>query len=343
MKVEAEVRNSGSAIEIDSSSATEPLVSIVIPCFNAEAFVQDAVRSALNQTYQHSEIIAVDDGSTDGTLAALRQFGSRIRILSGRNRGGAAARNWGLSVAKGTFVQFLDADDILLPDKIAVCMSAVRGREVKSIPVTEWRYIGKGSNPSRESCRFPPDNRETLWAMLVHPLIIEAPLHYKSVLDSLGGFREHLACCQEKDLHLRLVARGYHVHTVSVVGSLVRRVPGSVSSSNLKVLLQRREIYANLRRLMEESEFEGNWRHSLAVALVRDAFDLCNAGHYKPSRENIALAVQLDGSRVWRKAIKAPVPKGMVYALGLRGGAFLYSAVKKLSLHLKICSVAGNR
>ncbi len=101
-----------------------PLVSIIIPAYNSEKFLGETVRSALAQTWPHKEIIIVDDGSTDGTLNLARQFESRqVKVLTQKNRGAACARNAGLAVAQGDFIQWLDADDLLVPEKISLQLS----------------------------------------------------------------------------------------------------------------------------------------------------------------------------------------------------------------------------
>src|SRR5687768_8397891 len=101
-----------------------PRVSVVIPCYNGEQFIREAIGSALSQTYPDLEIIVIDDGSTDGSLDRIRSFGKGIRWESGPNRGGCAARNRGIELARGDWVQFLDADDLLHPNKIA-CQTPV--------------------------------------------------------------------------------------------------------------------------------------------------------------------------------------------------------------------------
>lgn len=97
----------------------KPLVSILIPAYNAESFIGDTLRSALAQTWLNTEIIVVDDGSQDGTLTVARSFASsRLRVISQPNQGAAAARNHALSICQGEFIQWLDADDLLAPDKV---------------------------------------------------------------------------------------------------------------------------------------------------------------------------------------------------------------------------------
>lgn len=94
-------------------------VSVIIPVFNGEAFIGRAVDSVLRQTHPATEIIVVDDGSTDGTAQALARFGDRIRVLHTPNRGVSSARNSGFAASTGSLVAFLDADDEWYDDKLA--------------------------------------------------------------------------------------------------------------------------------------------------------------------------------------------------------------------------------
>lgn len=94
-----------------------PLVSAVIPCFNAEKTLRETIESALCQTYQHLEVIVVDDGSIDASVDIARSFGERIRLIQKKNGGPASARNVGIRESQGEFVAFLDADDTWLPFK----------------------------------------------------------------------------------------------------------------------------------------------------------------------------------------------------------------------------------
>jgi len=98
----------------------KPLVSILIPCYNAAPWVGDTLKSALAQTWSNVEIILVDDGSLDASLTIARQYASeRVQVVAQPNQGASAARNHALKLAQGDFIQYLDADDLLAPDKIA--------------------------------------------------------------------------------------------------------------------------------------------------------------------------------------------------------------------------------
>jgi len=98
----------------------KPLVSILIPAYNAQRWIADTIRSALAQTWPRKEIIIVDDGSKDKTLSVARQFASKnVSVVKQENRGASTARNKAFELCQGDYIQWLDADDLLTPDKIA--------------------------------------------------------------------------------------------------------------------------------------------------------------------------------------------------------------------------------
>ena len=137
-----------------------PKVSILIPAYNAEAWIADTIRSAIGQTCEPKEIIVVDDGSTDQTFAVARQFASEnVRVVTQPNQGAAAARNKALSLSTGDYVQWLDADDILASDKIALQLAGVGSEDRKILLSSSWgRFIHR---PSR--AQFIPN---ALWCDL---------------------------------------------------------------------------------------------------------------------------------------------------------------------------------
>src|SRR6266550_8862843 len=122
-----------------------PLVSILIPTYNAECWIAETIRSALGQTWPNKEIIVVDDGSTDQTVRVAQQFASKtVSIVSQKNQGAAAARNKAFELCQGDYVQWLDADDLLSPDKITYQMRATGeitdGRTLFSSAWASFRY-----------------------------------------------------------------------------------------------------------------------------------------------------------------------------------------------------------
>jgi glycosyltransferase involved in cell wall biosynthesis len=125
--------NPGAKADVRPSS--QPLVSILIPAMNAQEWIAGTLRSAIAQTWENKEIILVDDGSTDQTLAIARRFESDgVRVLTGKRQGAAAARNAALAASKGDYIQWLDADDLLAPEKIALQMKeAAQGQSKRTL------------------------------------------------------------------------------------------------------------------------------------------------------------------------------------------------------------------
>jgi glycosyltransferase involved in cell wall biosynthesis len=138
-----------------------PLVSVLIPAYNAEQWIAEAIRSALAQTWPRKEIIIVDDGSGDRTLAVARRFASpELAVVTQQNQGAAAARNRAVSLSQGDYIQWLDADDLLSPDKVARQMEArERGCTERTLLSCGWAYFMR--RPHR--ARFTPS---PLWCDL---------------------------------------------------------------------------------------------------------------------------------------------------------------------------------
>jgi glycosyltransferase involved in cell wall biosynthesis len=182
------------------------LVSILIPCYNAEPWIAAAIESALAQTWLDKEIIVVDDGSTDHSLDVIKRFNGRIRWETGPNCGGNAARNRLLQFARGEWVQYLDADDYLLPEKIAQQMQFVSAHADLDIvfgPITLEHWSAQGSR--RELLPIPEPH--DLWILLAAWGLPQtgAPLWRKQAIFDVGGWNPDQPCCQEHELYLRLL------------------------------------------------------------------------------------------------------------------------------------------
>src|SRR2546422_9664166 len=122
-----------------------PAVSIIIPCFNAEPFLIEAIESVFRQTYRDFEVIVIDDGSTDNSRAVIESLGAHARIESGPNRGASAARNRGTQLAKGDFIQYLDADDLLTPDALSRRVETLRQTN-SDVAYSDWRRLVQNAN-----------------------------------------------------------------------------------------------------------------------------------------------------------------------------------------------------
>lgn len=118
---------------------SSPLVSILITAYNAEPWLAETLASATGQTWPNVEVVVVDDGSTDGTLAVARRFASEtVKVIHQENAGACAARNRALAEAQGAFIQYLDADDLLAPDKIERQMRHLATEPPDTIATGPW-------------------------------------------------------------------------------------------------------------------------------------------------------------------------------------------------------------
>ena len=195
---------------------TNPLVSIVIPAYNAEKDIAKAIRCAISQTYLETEIIVVDDGSQDGTVQTARDmlkssFTGRWSVLElGVNRGASAARNVAVKQAKGEWIQFLDSDDAIAADKIEAQMKYARtaGPDVSAI-YSSWRhvYLEDGNfvpagpvNTPRYEGKHP-----LMFCMYYASLHHGACLIRRSALERVHGFDETMRSYEDADLLVRLV------------------------------------------------------------------------------------------------------------------------------------------
>jgi hypothetical protein len=208
-------------------AARAELVSIVVPCYNAERWLAAALDSALSQTWPSVEVIVVDDGSSDGSLALAQGYGERVRTDSGPNRGPAGARNRGLELATGRWVQFLDSDDLLLPRKIEDALLVAE--RPQDIPFSELLPFGRPP-PSRASrlgawLAAPPvpfDPARPVVTALTYEIQTSQPLFPAALLRQVGGFRSELRWLEDIDLNLRLVLAGASYVPVGSVGVLLR-------------------------------------------------------------------------------------------------------------------------
>ncbi len=122
----------------------EPLISIIIPSYNTLPFLAESINSALTQNYQNLEVIVIDDGSTDGSFDYLRKLNyPNLIIRKNKRKGACAARNYGFEQSKGDYIQFLDADDILSPNKIASQVANLANTDYTTIASCKWQHFVK--------------------------------------------------------------------------------------------------------------------------------------------------------------------------------------------------------
>ena len=215
-----------------------PLVSVIVPCYNAAPWLEAAVASVRAQTWTHREIILVDDGSTDGSGEIARRIaGSDMRVVAQANAGQCAALNRGLAEAQGDFIQYLDADDLMAPEKIAVQLERLRDRTGGFLASCSWARF----ETAPEQAVFVPepvwrDMDPVEWLTsswsgggMMHGAAWLAP---RAVVTAAGPWNESLTLINDLDYFTRLLlasagilfcpaGRTYYRSNVS--GSLSRR------------------------------------------------------------------------------------------------------------------------
>ena len=213
-----------------------PLVSILIPCHNASPWLAATLDSALAQTWPHTEVIVVDDGSGDDSVAIARRYAARgIRLATQPNSGASAARNHALRLARGTFLQFLDADDLLAPDKIGLQMLRLSAAPAGSLAAGPW---GRFERDPAAAVFTPEDNwrdSEPLdWLALnfagrgmMPPAAWLVP---RTLADAAGPWDERLTLNDDGEYFCRILVRSAAVLFCPGARTFYRsNLPGSLS------------------------------------------------------------------------------------------------------------------
>ncbi len=291
------------AVAGPSRHPADDRVSIVIPCWNAEATIGDAIDSALAQTHPHCEVIVVDDGSTDGSAAVIAGYGARIIALHGPNRGGNAARNRGIEAARGRWIQFLDADDLLELDCVAAKLAFVAG--TGGIPVADTRVIDHdGAERIRRWERVDDD---PVCAMINRCPWTAASLLPVDALRAIGGLDESLRACQEYDLAIRLAIgtdTPARFARLPVVLATYRRRHGSVSGDAERISRAFVQVFVGALAMLEAREALTPARRALiGRALARSARSRFRQGDPGEAERLFARAAELDPD-----AVTAPFP-----------------------------------
>jgi GT2 family glycosyltransferase len=181
-----------------------PVVSVIIPTYNRWPMIAEAVESVLEQAYRSFEIIVVDDGSTDGTMERLKKYGSSVLVISRQRSGVAASRNYGIRIAQGRYMAFLDSDDLWLPQKLTIQTSFMEQHPEVKICQTEEIWIRHGAKVNPKAKHAKPSGdifRRSLDLCLVSP---SAVMMMRDLLDQFGGFDESFPVCEDYDLWLRI-------------------------------------------------------------------------------------------------------------------------------------------
>lgn len=209
------------------------LISVVMPCYNAKAFVHEAIQSVLQQTYTNIELIVINDGSTDGSTEIIEALAEahpeRIRLLYQNRTGPYASRNQGLALARGNYVAFLDADDYWHPNALLALHAALIESRA-DLTYCGWQHVGNAPENAMPSAPLAYDATPSVELMLTaRPWPINSVLISRQLIDSLRGFSERHRTAMDYDLWLRMLALNPRLVGVPEVLAFYRHYPRKAS------------------------------------------------------------------------------------------------------------------
>ena len=214
-----------------------PLISVIIPAYNADKYVLEAIRSVLDQGYASIEILLVDDGSTDNTAALVEREAPQVRIIRQANAGAAAARNTGLSHASGELICFLDADDGWFPGKLTAQANYLQQHPEVGLVYHSW-LIWNGHPPQPQQPNILKadaiDPEQSGW--IYHKLLLDCMVHTPTVMirrhiaEEIGFFETSLTNGEDYNYWLR-VSRRCEIHKLTGVYSFYRQVANSLTNT----------------------------------------------------------------------------------------------------------------
>ncbi len=213
-----------------------PLVSVIIPAYNAEKTIRETIESVLNQTLQDFEIIVINDGSQDATLEIVSSIqDSRLQVFSYPNAKQAASRNRGFAHSSGEYIAFLDADDLWIPTKLEAQLKALQDNPEAAVAYSWSHCIDEKGKFLREASHSTTSG--DVYAKLLLCDFLDNgsnPLIRREALIEVGGFDESLPPAEDWDMWIRLAA-SYHFVAVPYPHILYRQSPNSCSANLLRM------------------------------------------------------------------------------------------------------------
>jgi glycosyltransferase involved in cell wall biosynthesis len=275
-----------------------PLVTVLMPVFNARRFLPEALRSLEAQTFRDFEFIGVDDGSSDGSCELLEQYARReprARIVCQQNTGIVGALNRGLAIASGKFIARMDADDICMPERFAAQVAFMEVRRDCVAVGSDVMYIDPEGRALVRHC--PPDSNDKIMAALLNgnggAIIHPSVMLRRSAVVAAGSYRSEWQWVEDLDLYLRIAEHGRLANLPNVLlhyrqhSSSVNKRYSNRDSARLRLVNTRRTAIG-LGALDETGGSSvpspKNWRRHWA-------YDAARGGHWKCAKRNAIRAL----------------------------------------------------
>jgi glycosyltransferase involved in cell wall biosynthesis len=316
-----------------------PLVSIVIPCFNAADWIEQTIESCYAQSYLPIEVIVVDDGSTDSSAAILRRFGSRIRLEVGPNRGANVARNRGFRLSSGSYVQFLDADDYLFPHKLEAQVNFLESAGA-DVVYGDWRHqvhLGR-HHWYLDKIRVSHHQSDVLLALLRGWWVAPGALLYRrEIVDRVGGWDESFAAAQDRDFFTSIAMSGADIRYQADCGFVYRHIrfgEGTLSTSNLERFL--RNHCATLEKSEAILKASNRLEPKYAAALARSYYAI-GSRYYRVRRsEHVRLLEKVKSLSPEFEADEETIAfKAVQYLFGFAAANNFFCPIRVQIAHLR--------
>lgn len=286
-----------------------PLVSIIIPAYNRARFLPETLNSALGQSIADIECIVVDDGSTDGTKDVVDRFSERdprVRYLQQENRGPSAARNYGLAEARGRFIQFLDSDDIIVPDKLAQQLAQLDGAGNLAMSYCDYRYCAHDDvNETASRDNLPPPRfvmQRALWdiasrwetgfSIPMHCFLFDARFFRECGI----RFDEELANHEDWDCWMRIFALDPKVFHIPEMLAIYRLHDDSICTDRMKLAVGFEKAIRKQQRIFR--------RDPAMRRILSDKLREVRSAHHKKR-----LSVNMRAARLYRGLTPWPIQK----------------------------------
>jgi glycosyltransferase involved in cell wall biosynthesis len=274
----------------------DPFVSIVIPSYNARAYVLGAIRSALTQTFSRSEVIVVDDGSTDGTRELLTPYvrDKKIRYVYQENRGLSGARNTGVRNSTGDYIAFLDADDLFTENKVERAVAFLGSHPGCDICYNDASHFWDGRPQELFKLNYTYYSGDEVLPNLIRGTYFIAPsttVFRRSVFERFGYFDEKLRRSEDLEFFLRATSRGCRVCFFPEVLGKICLKPSGLQNFNSQPAMKIASlaVYERLNGEMDEAARRRyRMRHYLVIHRLRAALTCLAVGDRAKARGFVA-------------------------------------------------------
>ncbi len=264
-----------------STNRLKATVSVIVPAYNAEAYICQAIESVLMQTLEPLEILVIDDGSTDQTSYLIEQYGFPVRLLKQKNQGVSAARNLGIGQARGDFIAFLDADDVFIDRAKLEKQLTLMLEKQSDVVMSGWRITDENLNKIADYQMWLEVPHLNLFNLVRTSAIMTCSwLISRSRLLEVNGFDEQLTNVEDLDLICRLALANCRMHCLPEITVAYRRHKTNATNQIrrqhqgmqkvIEKLFRRQDLPASIRQIENELRY-----HSL----IWSAYDCFLAGY----------------------------------------------------------------